>query len=226
MVDARFCTDKTMNKKIILTAFFLLFPAFLHAQASSDQIKLVKYFLKTPTKNLNPDLVPDFLAVGEKNVPSKLRQGYVSKVMELYALRNVAEGNKQGFVRTPDDSAPSCREFHVKKGIRMYSSVFSKHLMKGHSFPEIVRLMRLGHFSRLSSDYMPCLRQKTKCSQQDMVCNFTLSVVSVKKGKNRRYYYFIYGNDPLAVVYSLCTHPGLGKNTNFFSEKPSVLCSH
>ncbi len=215
-----------MNKKLILTVLFFLFPAFLHAKASPDQIKLVKYFLKTPTKSLNPDLVPAFLAVGEKNLPSKFRQGYISKVMELYALRNVAEGNKQGFVRTPDDSSPSCREFHVKKGIRMYSSVFSKPLMEGHSLPEIFRLLRLGHFSRLSSDFMPCLRKKTQCSQQDMVCNFTLSVVSVKKGKSRRYYYFIYGNDPLAVVYSLCTHPGLGKNTNFFGGKPSVLCSH
>ncbi len=215
-----------MNRKFVLMVSLLLFPVFASARASSKQIKLVEYFLKTPTKNLNPDLVPDFLAVGEKNLPRRLRQGYVSKMMELYALRGVAQGQKEGLVRTTNDSSPSCREFHIRKGIRMYSSVFSEHLMKGRSLPEIFRLLHLARFSRLDSQYLPCVQKKTQCMQQDMVCSFTLTVVSVKKGKGRRYYYFIYGNDPLGVVYSLCERPQIGKNTNFFGEKPSVLCSH
>ncbi len=213
-------------KKIILTTVLFLFPLLAQAAASKDQIKLVEYFLKTPTKNLNPDMVPDFLSVGEKNLPQRLRRGYVSKVMELYGLRKTAEGEKQGFVRTPDNSSSSCREFHVKKGLRMYSSVFSKDLVKGKSISEIVRMLRLGHFSRLSSQYLPCLQKRTQCTEQDMVCAFTLSVLSVKKGKGRRNYYFIYDKDPLGVIYSLCERPNVGGNTNFFGERPGVLCSH
>ncbi len=213
-------------RKLILAAAIFLFPLLSQAAASKDQVKLVEYFLKTPTKNLNPDMVPAFLSVGSQNLPKKLREKYTAKVMELYSLRKTAEGKKEGFIRTPDDSSPQCREFRVKKGLRMYSSVFPKDLIKGKSVPEIMRMLRLGHFARLSGQYMPCLQKKTQCTEQDMVCGFTLNILSAKKGKGRRNYYFIYENDPLGVAYSLCERPGVGKNTHFFGEKPSVLCSH
>ena len=196
-----------MNRKFVLMVSLLLFPVFAYARASSKQIKLVDYFLKTPTKNLNPDLVPDFLAVGEKNLPRSLRQGYVSKVMELYALRDVARGKKEGLVRTPNDSSPSCREFHIRKGIRMYSSMFSKPLFQGKDIPGIIRLLHMAYFSEISSDYLPCVKKRTQCTQQDMVCDFTLTILSIKKGKRRAYRYFIYQNDPLGAVSSLCSHP-------------------
>ena len=213
-------------RKLILAAAIFLFPLLSQAAASKDQVKLVEYFLKTPTKNLNPDLVPAFLSVGSQNLPKKLREKYTAKAMELYALKKTVEGKKEGLVRTPDDSSPQCREFRVKKGLRMYSSVFSKDLVKGKSLSGIIRMLRLGYFARLSSQYMPCIQQRTQCSQKDMVCDFTLTILSAKKGKSRHNYYFIYNNDPLGVVYSLCERPGIGKNTHFFGEKPSVLCSH
>lgn len=203
----------------------LLTPS-VSAFADQKTNSFVEYFLKTPTIKLDPNLIPQFLAIDPATLPQKLRTKYESKRFELYALKKTAAGQKEGFVRSPNDSDSQCKEISVRKGIRFYTSNFPEETIKGMTLPHLLLALNFAHFTEVPESILPCLRQKTQCSQQDMVCDFTLSVLAIKKGKSETLRYFLFEHDVLGQVVALCQRSGLGKNTNFFSEKPSPICSH
>src|SRR5437762_2883744 len=80
------------------------------APASTEDVKLVEAFLKTPTAELPPAAVDHFVAIEPEALPKKLRQRYKAKRLELYTLRQLAQGKKKGTLRTPEDGCQIPRE--------------------------------------------------------------------------------------------------------------------
>jgi hypothetical protein len=227
-----FIQGTKMNRRTI-RLFFALFSlislsVFASGESKADKqtIQLVKYFLKTPTAKLDPNLVPEFIAIDSLSLPKKLRNKYAAKKMELYSLRKVAAGKKEGLVRTPNDADPECKEISISKGVSLYTNTFSEATLRGMTMPGILWALNNAHFSEIDEIDMPCIAKKTQCSEHDMVCDFTLSILVMKKGKKEKRRYFLYEKDPLTQAVILCTHPNIGGNTNFFNSKPVPLCSH
>lgn len=208
----------------------LLIPAQVLAATDRKTLKLVEYFLKTPTAKLNPDLVPRFLDVDPQMLPRRLRARCESKKLELYALRKVAQGKKEGFVRAPNDADPRCKEIPIDKNVNLYTSTFSEKMFKGMGVSFVLKTLNFALAEKaifeLRPSDIPCLEQKTQCSEQDMVCDFTLTILRTKKGKKATFRYFLFDKDVLEQVVALCRHPDLGGNTNFFGEKRIPICSH
>ena len=223
-----FIRGLNMRRLIFVTLCVLATLMSSSAFASTDKktLALVDYFLATPLIKIKASLVPEFLAIDPKTLPQKLRTKYESKRLELYALKKAAAGIKEGFVRNPNTADSHCKEITLRNGVTFYTSNFPEEVIHGMTLSHLLLALNLAHFIEVPESEIPCVQQKTQCSQEDMVCDFTLSVLAVKKGKRERLRYFLFEHDVLGEVVALCRSPGLGRNTNFFSEKPNPICSH
>lgn len=153
--------------------------------ASKDTIELVETFLKLDTAVLPAEAIPEFMEVDRSTLPSKLRDPYQAKRIELLALRKIAEGKRKPLVRRIafEDKPAVCE---AEKGTPL--------LLKS--------LKRMG-FMQLTEDEVMFLQRKTKCSECELQEEFTLMVVMIpgdkKKKKPAERHYLISGNDPLTA---------------------------
>jgi hypothetical protein len=176
------------------------------APTAQDKEKLVRAFLDTPTAELQPDLIPEFLAIDPGELPKKLRQPYEAKRLELYTLKQIIEGKKKGNVRMPEADCAIDKE------------------AKGDS----VGVMKMAGYEEISEDEERWVMDKTKCTERDLQCEFTLQVLAAKAKKtgHARRFLFLHPKDPIFALVSQYREQGRAKQTNFFGIGAPACTPH
>jgi hypothetical protein len=175
-----------------------------------DTLEMVKAFLKLPVNELPADFIPRFLAVDPAALPGKLRRPYEAKRLELYSLRQLGQTKKKGIVILPDDRCE---------------------VPKDAKSQDISILMSAG-YQEITEEEERWLTQRTRCTEHDMLCEFSLQVLDEKvgaghKARRRRRYFLFCGAacDPLMVLVGVHRAHVKDPNTNFFGVNASPVCS-
>lgn len=169
--------------------------------AASEDEKLVDYFAKTPTSDLNPQLIPRFMALDPANVPEKKRPAFFAKKLELKSLRKTMESKTKPPIRRAGlDPVKNCAGEEGDEGM--------------------ARAMSIGGFAEVYSDEVAMLSEKTKCTECELVEEFTLTRVLVrpdpKTKKKPVLHLYLHTKDPLMALVEQY-RSGKGNGTNFFS---------
>ncbi|MDD5628217.1 MAG: hypothetical protein PHU21_04070 [Elusimicrobia bacterium] len=161
-----------------------------------DTLEMVKAFLKLPTEQLPAEHIPKFLAVEPAALPAALRQRYLAKRLELYALRHIAEGKKKGIVRMPEEDCSTIKE---AEGME-------------------IKVLRMARYEEISEDEESWLMDTTRCTEHDLMCEFSLLIRTEAKGKKgeKRHRYFLHPVDPLMALVGAYRRSGRNVATNFF----------
>ncbi len=166
-----------------MTLFLIVaVPAAAAVLSSSSTVNMVRYFLKTPTGELPPDAIPDFLDVDPSRLPAKLREPYDAKRRELLALKNISDGKSKPYLRLSDEEPKrDCPGPQRMKN------------------PEL--LLQAG-FIEIQEHEEKRVMVDTRCTECELQSEFTLNIVETapKKGRPPELRYFIQSNDPLAVL--------------------------
>ncbi|MCX5797254.1 MAG: hypothetical protein NTY77_17320 [Elusimicrobia bacterium] len=168
------------------------------APAAKDTLELVKAFLDTPTEQLPPEFIPEFLAVKAEDLPKKLQDPFLAKRLELYTFKQISEGKKRGIVRMPEASCSVVQEAKTDKG----------------------GVLKMAGYEEITEDEEMWLMKQTKCTEHDLMCEFTLQVfvakVKAKKSSYTRKFYFLHPKDPIFALVAQYREMGRIKQTNFF----------
>jgi len=166
------------------------------APSAQDTAALVQAFLDTPIAELPPDFIPEFLAVNPDDLPQKLRQPFAAKRLELYTLKQLVEGRKKGGVRMPQADCSIAKE------------------AKGDS----VGVLKMAGYEEITDDEESWVMGKTQCTERDLMCEFTLQVVTgkAKKTGHARRFLFLHPKDPMFALVAQYREQGRVKQTNFF----------
>ncbi len=183
-----------MVKAVLALALWLApsLPAASPAALDRDTLDMVKAFLQIPTESLPPEHIPRFLAVDPAALPAKLRRPFRAKRLELHALKRIADGRKKGAARAP---APDC--------------AIDQEAASGAP-----GILAMAGFVEISEDEERHLMQRTRCSERELMCEFTLQIAAGKKGSGRRL--FLQPKDPLMALVGEYRQFGRVKQTNFF----------
>lgn len=179
----------------------LLLVASLALAADPAELELVDHFLSTPTSELDPEEIDDFMLIDSKSLPARQRQGYIDKRFELYVKRHIARSLKKGFVRVP---AKDCKPPEEAKS------------------NDIAMLKRTG-FDELTEEELRYVRKKSKCTEKELLCESTLQLVPPKKAKEDRRV-FLSVSDPL-FAFAIERRRSVGGQSDFFGGKGGALCS-
>lgn len=200
-----------MVRTVLTALFFLCLPAAASAGAleevkaeapaaptAQDKEKLVQAFLNTQTTELPPDLIPEFLAIDPQELPQKLRQPFAAKRLELYTLKQLVEGKKKGGVRMPEADCSMDKE----------------------AKSDSAGILKFAGYEEITDDEERWVMDKTKCTERDLQCEFTLQVVTAKvKNKKTSYvrkFLFLHPKDPIFAMIAQYREVGRAKQTNFF----------
>lgn len=202
-----------MKHLAVLLALVFLFPAVGEAKkkkkkpgkavaekytASKDTVKLVRYVTTTDTADLNPEVIPPFMEVDAATLPGSLRPKYRAKVAELEALRTIAEGKKKPPIRRAGKEEN--HDCDIEEGTLAY-----------------VNMLKETGFEPIATDEENFLLSRTKCTQCELMSEFTLKIVVVpakKKGERPTAYRFLSVSDPLMALVAQYRSKHVG--TNFF----------
>lgn len=194
---------------VALTAFLLLAApgradaagdrdpaAAVSASLDSDTLDMVKAFLAVPTEQLPAEHIPRFLAVDPEALPVKLRQRYLAKRVELYTLKQIADGEKRGIVRMPEDDCAIPKDIHSG----------------------IITILKIAHYVEITEDEEKYLEDHTHCTERDLMCEFSLQLVVKREAKTKepRRTLFLYVKDPLMNLVGRYREQGRDRQTNFF----------
>ncbi|MCX5795016.1 MAG: hypothetical protein NTY77_05950 [Elusimicrobia bacterium] len=187
-----------MRRAIGAAALLAVFLGLAPAAAWSldpDTMEMVKAFVKMPTSELPADSIPRFLAVDPAELPAKLRKSFLAKRVELYTLKQLADGKKRGGVRMPEADCAVPKEGQSDSA-------------------EILLLAGYEEINDLEEDYV---LQVTKCTEHDLMCEFSLQVLAQPKGKKGgpRRRLFLHQNDPAFALVGLFRQHGKA-STHFF----------
>ena len=165
------------------------------APLDADTLDMVKAFLKMPTADLPTAHISRFMAVDPEALPKKLRQPYEGKRLELRTLVRLAEGKKRGVVRMPEADCSRSRDAE--------GSAISVLLMAG--------------YQEISFEEEKYVEKETRCTERDLMCEFSLVVVVEKKGKPpvARARFFLHFRDPLFAIVGQYREGHAGQ-THFF----------
>ncbi|MBI3297596.1 MAG: hypothetical protein HYZ75_05500 [Elusimicrobia bacterium] len=183
-----------------LLVCLLAAPAAAAPASVDEEQKLVDYFLKTPTSDLNPQLINRFMALDMERVPEAKRPGVSAKRLELNALRKSMESKTKPPIRRAGLEPPkSC---DAEEGDE-----------------KLPQTMKSVGFEPITEDESHMLQGKTKCSECELVLEFTMTRVIVKadpkKKKPAMKHLFLHGKDPLMALVSQYRQGSKG-GTNFF----------
>lgn len=160
---------------------------------------MVKAFVKMPTDSLPPGSIDRFMAVEAQALPKDLRRPFEAKKLELQSLRDIALAKKRGFVRMPEKDCAIPKERENRE----------------------IDLLLLAGFLPIDEDEESFLMDKTKCTEHDLMCEFSLLIALEKKGKKTYRRYFLHSKDPLmAYVGEYRASGKVGGSTNFFGRVP------
>jgi len=165
---------------------------------AADKEKLVQAFLDTPTTELPPGLIPEFLGINPEELPKKLREPFEAKRLELYTLKQIVDGKKKGGVRMPEENCATIKE----------------------AKSDSVGILKMAGYAEITEEEESWAMDKTKCTELDLQCEFTLQVVKAKvKTKKASYdkkFLFLHPKDPIFTLISQYREMGRVKQTNFF----------
>jgi len=189
-------------------ALILCLPGLVPAGAqeeAKDKVALVQAFLKTPTAELSPELIPVFVAVDPAELPPKLRKPFAAKRLELYTLKQIADGRKKGGVRMPEADCSIPKE--AKSGS--------------------IGVLKMAGYEEISNEEEKFVEKETKCTERDLMCEFSLQIVMEKTAKSQetRHYYFLHTRDPLFGVVAQYRQGHSGQ-THFFGLGAPVCAPH
>ncbi len=171
--------------------------------ASPEIVKSVEEFVKAPVSDLPPDSIEGFLRVDPETLPKKLQGPYQARRLELYTLKQLVENKKKGMIRMMDKTCDVPQE----------TKADSSGVYKAAGFGEI------------TPDDVACAVDRTHCSEQELMCEFTLrETIDVDKKGKKKYHFFLNPNDPLMAIVTACRNNS-GGQTNFFGAM-TPTCTH
>ncbi len=185
---------------IILSVLLAAAPSARAAEkppADETTVDLVRYFLQVPTDEANPKLVEPFLAVDPETLPKKLRGKALAKQIEIRDLIKLHATKKQGVLIQPDEG---CSE-------------------KDFVFPlnQAAFYLSMG-YEEVNEDELEYVKNKTKCTEVDLGCRFTLKLFYTK-GKDRRLMFV-----PQDPIMAIVAESHKGGSTKFFGM--GMTCMH
>ena len=137
-------------------------------------------------------------------LPNKLQQPFLAKRLELNTLKRLAEGKKRGGVRMP---AEDCAIPKDDQGL-------------------LATYLRIAGFKEISDDEEKFLEKQTKCTERDLMCEFSLLIIQEPKGKGKgkekRRRFFLHFRDPIFALVDQYREQGNAKQTNFFGAATPV----
>ncbi|MBI3564015.1 MAG: hypothetical protein HY079_02325 [Elusimicrobia bacterium] len=168
------------------------------AAAEKTTVQLVEYFLKVPTSEADPKLVNPFLAVDTQTLPKKLRKKALGKQIEIRNLIKLHETKKAGSILMPLEG---CSE----KDFVLPLNQASFYLGLG--------------YEEVNEDELEYVKNKTKCTEVDLGCRFTMKLFFTKS-KPRRMMFI--PEDPIMAI--VAESRGKGGSTKFFGL--GLTCMH
>lgn len=168
------------------------------AAAEKTTVQLVEYFLKVPTSEADPKLVNPFLAVDTQTLPKKLRKKALGKQIEIRNLIKLHETKKAGSILMPLEGC-SEKDFVLP----LNQAAF----YEGLGYEEV------------NEDELEYVKNKTKCTEVDLGCRFTMKLFFTKS-KPRRMMFI--PEDPIMAI--VAESRGKGGSTKFFGL--GLTCMH
>lgn len=190
---------------LILAAFVAAaVPAVAAAPDEATAQQIVDYALRTPTSDMDPKLANAFLDIDVARLPKKKQEKARAKQLELQILLKISKDKKKGGIRWP---APEGCE----------SKVYG---------PGDVGALQMAGFAEILDDEESFLEEKTKCTEKDLRCEFSLTIVLIphKKGPATKRF-FLHGNDPINALLGEYRNKNVGGQTKFFGGGV-FTCNH
>ena len=171
-------------------------------------MKLVDYFVRTPTADLPPERVPEFLAVDRGTLPRKLQDPFEAKRVELLALKKNVDGR-------------------VKPPLRMlgHEAIAEGSCGAPREMASIGLLLQCG-FGEITEDEEKWLMHETNCTECELRTEFTLELVvtpAKKKGK-KELHFLLLKDDPINTLLAGYRAGVKTTGTSFFGIGSSPKC--
>lgn len=167
------------------------------AAAPDDATKrqIVDYALRTPTADMDPKLANVFLDLDLEGLPKKKKEKARAKQLELQTLLKISKGKKKGGLRwpTPDGCKP-----------KYYG-------------PGDAGALAAAGFAEIREDEESFLEEKTRCTEIELCCEFSLTILLTPKKKgppSKRF--FLHENDPINSLLAEYRNSKVGGQTKFF----------
>jgi hypothetical protein len=177
---------------------FLLLPAWAAGPAGkaidADTLAMVQAFLKLPTDQLPAEHVPRFLDVDPEALPAKLKKPFLARRLELYTLKHLAEGRKKGSIRMPEENCIAPKEASSRD----------------------IHILKIAGYAEITEDEEKFLMKETKCTEHDLMCEFSLQVILDKENKIDKRRLFLHVKDPMSALVGMYRQYGRTRQTNFF----------
>ena len=147
------------------------------------------------------------MAVDIQTLPAPLRPRYKARRLELHTLKHIAEGKKKGTVRIPEADCD----------------------IPDEAKDDDPGTLVMAGFVEIAEDEKEYIEEKTKCTERDLMCEFSMQIVverHKKTNKVKRRRFFLHSNDPLfSLIGAYRSNKRIGGNTPFFGQAWG-LCSH
>lgn len=171
------------------------------APPANDDEKLVDYFTKSDTADLDPKAIPRFMELDLSKMSPGRRSAAQAKRLELKALRKTMESKtKPPIRRAGQEPVTDCG---AEEGT-----------------DQQVGLMKSIGFMPITEDEVQFLVQRTKCTECEMTEEFTYTIMVVPGDKAKKIpakkHTFLHAKDPLMALVSQYRGGGKG-GTDFFS---------
>jgi hypothetical protein len=195
-----------MKRAILLSLLLAAVPAFAADKkvddagtADATTVRLAEYFLKTDLGAADPKLVSPFLAVDPATLPKRLRVKTAAKQIEIHSLLKLHDTKKKG--NWLQEADKGCQLTDIVKPLKD------------------IPIFQLAEFVDITEEEEQFTMQRTKCTELDLGCQFTL-IIFFDKGKPRRL--MLQKKDPLFAI--IAQSHGKGGQTNFFGA--GLSCYH
>lgn len=189
----------------LILAAALAAPRPAAAALDADTAKEIPRFVKLDVAGMTPAYIEHMVAVDAADVPAKYRKAFEAKKLELYTMKQLGEGKRKGTIRMPDKDCSIPKE--------------------GKS--DDVKILLMSGYVEIYDNEETYLEEKTRCSQREMMCEFSLQVVHehVPKKKEVRTRYFLYPKDALYALVEEYRARGGNHDTAFFGSAPFPTCN-
>ena len=160
-----------------------------------DTLAMVEAFLKRPLSELPAQHIDRFVAVDPLSLPLRLRAKYEARRLELFTLKSLAAGKKKGTVRMPEKDCAIPDDTRARGGAAIY---------------------KMAGYMELFEDEVEHLKGRTKCTEPELMCEFSLRIVVETRNKRKDIKYFLHVKDPLSALVAEYRSQRRSRQTNFF----------
>lgn len=169
--------------------------------ADEGSVKLAKRVVAADIDKIDPKDVDQFLALKPETLPADLRDKVVGRQVEINALIRLHGEKKRGAFVTPE-ACDLGQHIHPFKDLWIYIMM---------------------HYEQVTEEELKLLENRTRCTQDDFICRFTLEIFYEKNSKKPRELYFNENDIMMAFVAAIRGKNGTG--TNFFGMG-AVTCEN